>query len=272
MDQLEVNTVVSTKLTLAHHRDLYENIAMSSGSESESSKTVSIVKKSVVKPATEPSAWKKRQDITKKNAEKYHYVRFVEKKKLTRKITKTRALLVELMEKGQDTSAGQAELRTLQDDMEYVQRFPLDEKYIALFPTTLSEDAKKKQEELRNKIKVRNARRDELESRSNAKKLKHVSDDFFDSGKKKVNDQKTGSKVKRDAKVDHKKVKQHTHVPSSSFKKPMPHHERKPVVPVSRDKQQTENHPSWAAKSDPKLKGTLSGFEGKRMTFEDDDE
>jgi len=196
--------------------------------------------------------WKARKEVSKKNAEKYHYVRFVEKKKLTRKIRTIREELVKLVSQKKDTADLEKQLHLAQDDMMYVQRFPLDAKYISLFPSTpLSEEAAKLQQEMKDKIKLRKANRDGLEARLAAKALnpKVTPDEFFDSGRK-------AAPVKRKASGP-----KPTLIARAPVSRPL----------FSNSKQDAANHPSWAAKADPKQKGSLTGFEGKRQTFDEED-
>ena len=230
------------------------------------------------------SSWKKRQEIAKKNAEKYQYVRFVEKKKITRKIRQARALLVELSTSGKGTDEAQASLNSLLDDMEYVQRFPLDEKYIALFPATpLSEESVVKQAEIKSKIKVRNQRREELDTRVNAKRLAGDTntDEFFQSkDKKPVKSEKNDKRLTKNVTNDKQAISKNQlkpvskHTDSTAQKKAIAASDffRAPEPPkrVPVDRQKKTNHPSWSAKADPKLQGTLAAFEGKRVTFDED--
>ena len=218
--------------------------------------------------------WKARREVSKKNSEKYKYVRFVEMKKVTKKIRHLRDELVKAVSQKIDTSDLEKQLVEAQENMVYVQRFPLDEKYISLFPSTpLTDEALKRQQELKDKIKNRKSNRDALEARVAAKKAgsKVVTDDFFDSGKKVVPVKKVsakpGSEKKPFTKTSDKTVKPRlpqTFKPRTSA----PHPE---VRPVQISTQAAGNHPSWAAKADPKQKGTLAGFEGNRKTFDDDD-
>ena len=211
--------------------------------------------------------WKARREVSKKNSEKYKYVRFVEMKKVTKKIRHLRDELVKAVSQKLDTADLEKQLAEAQDNMVYVQRFPLDEKYISLFPSTpLTEEAITRQQELKDKIKNRKANRDALEARVAAKKAgtKVVTDDFFDSGKKPVPVKKVPAKPETNKKVIHSKpqVSKPRVVAKPRNMEPRP-------IPIST--QAAGNHPSWAAKADPKQKGTLAGFEGARKTFDDDE-
>ena len=214
--------------------------------------------------------WTERKQVSKKNADKYHYVRFVEKKKLTRKLRHIRDELVKAVSNKEETAELEKQLALVQDDMMYVQRFPLDEKYISLFPTSpLSEEALKLQQEIKDKIKSRKSNRDALDARLAAKKIgsKTVTDEFFDSGKKPA-----PAPPKRRAATPGKPRPLTKPVSASrSEARPPARPVRALIAPVNNSKQDTRNHPSWAAKADPKQKGTLAGFSGQRMTFDEDD-
>eukprot|EP00033_Pygsuia_biforma_P002860 GCRY01003155.1.p1 GENE.GCRY01003155.1~~GCRY01003155.1.p1 ORF type:complete len:251 (+),score=47.52 GCRY01003155.1:133-885(+) len=73
---------------------------------------------------------KQKQEMSnteRKNATKYHYVKFVEKKKVERKIK-------HLEEKAELTSEEEQERWNLLKDLEYIKYYPSDKKYVSLFP------------------------------------------------------------------------------------------------------------------------------------------
>ena len=176
-----------------------------------------------------------------KYADKYKYVRFVEQKKVLRKM---RQLQKELL-KGDISSRDkiEASLSELRKDLMYIEKFPGNEKYISLFPSEgqLSEECLAKQRKIRDMIvNVTHMRELNAEKR----KLDAVkNDDFFAS-------------VHNVEKPSRETTIQETKKPD--------------IEPKTKS---TDVHPSWEAKKQNiKLTGSLAQtkFEGNRVVFEDD--
>ena len=244
--------------------------------------------------------WKKRKDLAEKNAAKYKKVRFTEKTKLQRKIRQLREKLVSLIEANQSVDETESELNRLLDDLQYVLRFPLDEKYISLFPKDpLSQAALTRQAEVREKINTRNVRRSDLEERqSKALGLSKSTDSFFLETTKRPNrpinttaTSNTSNKTTTTT-IKPNKPNKPTTTSNKPFSKPniiKPVISKPTTTPTSKPtskpttsseprktktmtKPEPASHPSWTAKADPRLRGTLvSGSTNNRLTFDDSD-
>lgn len=184
-----------------------------------------------------------------KFAEKYKYVRFVEKKKVLRKMRQLQQSL--MTSESVDKVEVEKQLAELRKDLMYIDKFPGNQKYVSLFPTgQLSPECVKKQAEIRAMILNLTNRREAGSTRK--EKLDVINrDDFFAS-------------VDNIEKPSVKPVPVDTPASKSS---PQPN--RKPV-------QAKSVHPSWEAKKmNEKLTGSLAGqtFAGSRTVFgEDEDE
>jgi hypothetical protein len=181
-----------------------------------------------------------------KYTEKYKYVRFVEKKKVLRKMRQLQKQLLE----GSDESRGaiEASLGELRKDLMYIEKFPGKEKYIALFPSEgqLSDECVKKQKAIRDmivnvtRLKEKNSEKRKFDAVRN--------DDFFAS----VDNVEKPSREKNQT---HMKKQRTTTTQEKPVSKP------------------TGVHPSWEAKKqNEKLTGSLSQtkFEGSRVVFDED--
>ena len=76
-------------------------------------------------------------------SKKYHGVKFVEKRKVERKIGQLERRLAELQQQGgslDKVAAAEEELREAQHDLLYIQHFPRAKKYLSLFPTSDGEN------------------------------------------------------------------------------------------------------------------------------------
>ena len=184
-----------------------------------------------------------------KFAEKYKYVRFVEKKKVLRKMRQLQQSLLTF--DSVDKVEVEKQLAELRKDLMYIDKFPGDKKYISLFPTgQLSSECVKKQAEIRAMILNLTNRRDSGSNRN--EKLDVINrDDFF-------------------ASVDNIEKPSAKPVPvETPAGKSCPQSHRKPM-------REKSVHPSWEAKKmNEKLTGSLAGrtFAGSRTVFgEDDDE
>jgi hypothetical protein len=179
--------------------------------------------------------------------EKYKYVRFVEKKKVLRKM---RQLQQSIM---QDSVEGKEEMRTrldeLRSDLLYIDKFPSNQKYISLFPCEgqLSPEGLSKQKEIRAMIINLTRRSDERSDRRTLDVVK--GDDFF-------------------ASVDN--IEKPMSVVADAKKKGTPATDHARNMPSRRN----DVHPSWKAKKqNEKLTGSIAAtkFEGNRVTFDEDD-
>ena len=118
-----------------------------------------------------------KQEIRKKNAEKYKYVMFVETQKVQRKLRQVRSALAEAIKNKSPTEDLEERLVSLTDDLYYIEHYPLARKYISLFPSgELSAEAKTTQNEIRERLKA--ARANETPS-GKAKKQKGEENDAF---------------------------------------------------------------------------------------------
>jgi len=181
-----------------------------------------------------------------KYAEKYKYVRFVEKKKVLRKMRQLQKELISATESDQATL--ESSLSELRKDLMYIDKFPGNEKYISLFPTgDLSEECLQKQKAIRtNIVNLTNM----SAARAERRKFDAVkNDDFFAS---------VDNVEKPTRKLPEKPIKK------GAAAKAEQEVRKKPATV----------HPSWEAnKSNEKLTGSLTKtkFEGARMVFDEDD-
>lgn len=88
--------------------------------------------------------------IERKNATRYHKVRFFERQKLTRRISK----LKKQLEEDKDKVELQTDLKEARLLLNYVLHFPMSQKYVALYPSQgpspLAEEDDKEDEETKN--------------------------------------------------------------------------------------------------------------------------
>ena len=178
-------------------------------------------------------------------AEKYKYVRFVEKKKVLRKMRH----LQQALQAGNVAEKHHIEqqLDELRSDLLYIEKFPGNRKYIALFPTggKLSEDCLRKQAEIRamiSNVTKQNAVKGGMRVIDVVKK-----DDFF-------------------ASVDNVEKKPIASIAYEEVKSAPP--------PTKKTYKNIAVHPSWIARKDnEKLTGSIAGtaFEGSRLVFDDDE-
>ena len=183
------------------------------------------------------------EKTSSKYGEKYKYVRFVEKKKVLRKM---RQLQRELLQGDVDKKdAIENQLAELRKDLMYVEKFPGNQKYISLFPSEgqLSEECLKKQAQIKNMIV--NLTQRALSGNSHRQLDAVKNDDFFASV----------DNVEKPAK-EPKPVEKPRSTPHANDQP-----ERKKHV-----------HPSWEAKKqNEKLTGSIAQtkFEGNRVVFDD---
>jgi hypothetical protein len=172
-------------------------------------------------------------------AEKYKYVRFVEKKKVLRKMKQIQGLLMGCLS-GESNELSreriEAQLAAHREDLVYVDKFPGNEKYISLFPTEpLSDAAKEKQKKIKSMILEKTNKN---LNKSNNKNLNIKFDSFFTE---------TAAKL--------------------------PQLDKRGKPRVQQEKKSAEYvHPSWEAKkNNERLTGSIANqkFEGKKITFED---
>jgi hypothetical protein len=190
-----------------------------------------------------------RQRQKGKYAERYKYIRFVERKKVLRKMRQMQQQLMSI-EAGPEKEQLELKLTELRRDLMYIDKFPGNEKYISLFPSegSLSESCIKKQTEIRDMIVNKTAKADFRENHR-AKMDVIKNDDFFASPE-------DTSTVK---------IKQTPSCTSSVSKTQKPN---------KKSKGPETAHPSWdAKKNNQKLTGSIADqkFEGSRLVFNDSD-
>ena len=181
-----------------------------------------------------------------KFAEKYKYVRFVEKKKLLRKMRQLQQSLMsgETIDKAEI----ETKLAELRKDVLYIDKFPGNQKYISLFPAegALSEECRKKQSEIRSMIVNLTKLNEE---KAEKRKLDVIQrDDFFAS----IDN------------IEKEPVVAEPVVSASKSHRPSHHDSRPAKEPVV--------HPSCDAKKhNEKLTGSIAStkFEGSRVVFDD---
>jgi len=95
-------------------------------------------------PTVMPRSWEhwhnaetwRRRELEQRNCSRYHYVKFVEKQKVTRKLKTTRRLLEGALEGGETTEveALREQLKAHLLDFEYIDKYPRHLPYTCLFP------------------------------------------------------------------------------------------------------------------------------------------
>ena len=199
-----------------------------------------------ISPKNRPSMESRNPEGKSKLSDKYKYVRFVEKKKVIRKM---RQLQRELQSNTCDEARINADLSELRKDLMYIEKFPGNQKYISLFPSEgqLSEECRKKQQEIRAMIVNLTKKADESANKRKFDAVKN--DDFF-------------------ASVDNiEKPAQDPVVTQSRAPRKLPQEALK-------KEKENKMHPSWAAKTqNDKLTGSLAQvkFEGNRVVFDEDE-
>ena len=180
-----------------------------------------------------------------KYSEKYKYIRFVERKKVLRRMRQLTQQTLTLVN-GTDKEDIETKIAELRQDLIYIEKFPGNEKYISLFPSegSLSEACIKKQKEIREMIIKKTAK---AEIRENIKAKMDVikNDDFFAS-------------------------------PGEVSTPPKPTKPQNPQKPMQQKKGHKPEavHPSWdAKKNNYKLTGSIADqkFEGSRVVFSDEE-
>ena len=177
-----------------------------------------------------------------KYAERYKYVRFVEKKKVLRKMKQLQQELIKNPDTA-DKESIESQLAGLRKDLTYIQNFPGDKKYISLFPSggPVSETCTKQREVIVETIITKKVKQEQKQNQQ-AKLDVIKSDDFFVD-------------PASPPRVPKPKTKQ------QESKKNLPSKPTRPTV-----------HPSWdAKKNNEKLTGLIAGrkFQGKKITFDD---
>ncbi len=184
-----------------------------------------------------------------KYAEKYKYVRFVERKKVIRKMRQLQQTI--LSEKPDELKKADIEtkLAELRKDLLYIEKFPSKEKYMSLFPSgaEVSADCIAKRNKIRDNIfsfAVKAERRADKVAVAPVDVIKN--DDFFASPEEPVPVTTKPSKPKT----------AHNKRDSGSLANDVPY-----------------VHPSWEAKrTNSRLTGSIAGgdFSGKRFVFSEE--
>jgi len=131
--------------------------------------------------ANDADDWR-RQELEKRNCTKYHYVKFVETKKVNRKLKSCRRMILEAVEAGREKEAAdlKKELKAHLSDYEYVSHYPKHLPYNALFPKEDSEASRRRREEIRKLIHTNLVREEGGEEVEDAgKDEEEEPDDFF---------------------------------------------------------------------------------------------
>ncbi|CAJ1457586.1 unnamed protein product [Effrenium voratum] len=123
-------------------------------------------KREGVKEATgwkKPKKWYKadsaeewrRKELERLNCTKYHYLKFVERQKIERRMKSCKRQLEQACQKGQEAEAEalRVQLRTHLADHEYIRHYPKHLPYNSLFPAQDSEASRKRREEIRKLIR-----------------------------------------------------------------------------------------------------------------------
>lgn len=100
---------------------------------------------------------KKKRFLIKENEAKYKKIKFFEETKLRRKLKSVQNKIQSIEEgkadPGLDKEELLAEKQRIGDDLNYIKFYPMERKYIALFPAKDDEEAQAKRESMRQNIK-----------------------------------------------------------------------------------------------------------------------
>lgn len=253
---------------------------------------------------------KRLRELEQRNSSKYHYLKFIEKQKVERKLKSCRGKLEQAVEAGDKAAAKAAreEMKSTLADHEYVTHYPKHLPYNALFPKDDNEASQRRRAQVRTLIKEKlaamtpdeRAELEEKEMRSHrASENEHNnvgnSQEASQAAKKRKKKEKARLKRKmsRDAASGKTEVSEEV-TAESEFKKGTVVAERdaaaelpaKKLKPLKAGKDRNsadveirspagtviEAHPSWKASKSPKLSGSLVEAEGERKVFESDDE
>lgn len=107
---------------------------------------------------------RKKKFLTQEYEQKYKKIKFFEETKLKRKLKQTQNK-INAIEKGEEVEEDLEELKAAKqrifDDLEYIKYYPVDRKYVALFPAVDDEESQVKREAMRKHIKEIVAKRAE---------------------------------------------------------------------------------------------------------------
>jgi len=153
----------------------------------------------------------RRQDLERKNCSKYHYVKFIERQKVERKVRSVRKTLEtarHVSSKAVDVGSLESELKEHYADIEYIDHYPRHLPYNALFPKEDSDSSKRRREEVRAIIREGLAKRRaageslnvELRWLDGPKAGASHDGDTKDAGSNSVRDMKKSKTAKRAAK------------------------------------------------------------------------
>eukprot|EP00933_Yihiella_yeosuensis_P018870 TRINITY_DN15389_c0_g1_i1.p1 TRINITY_DN15389_c0_g1~~TRINITY_DN15389_c0_g1_i1.p1 ORF type:complete len:310 (+),score=97.05 TRINITY_DN15389_c0_g1_i1:106-1035(+) len=111
-----------------------------------------------------PRKWKRAEkaeewrvkELERLNSTKYHYLKFVEKKKVERKLKRAKNMLEKaLKEQNEEEAASlREELKSHLADHEYIEYYPKHLPYNALFPVQDSEASRKRRDEIRKMVRA----------------------------------------------------------------------------------------------------------------------
>ncbi|CAE8639866.1 unnamed protein product [Polarella glacialis] len=239
--------------------------------------------------------WRKKE-LERLNCTKYHYLKFVEKVKIERKLKSTgRFLKVALeAEKEEEAVSLREQLRSHLADHEYIVHYPKHLPYNALFPAQDSDASKKRREEIKKMIRETRAGEGSVDAEVSAAEdlWKGKSQNEAPAAKKQ---EPTASKKKRKAKSSEAPIEE----PAASKKKKKAKSSEAAIEEpaVSKKKansgeptevslvgtkrkadaagpsSKNEVHASWKAAKGPKVSGSIvKGEEGDRKVFDSDSE
>uniref|UniRef100_A0A7S1AF66 rRNA-processing protein EFG1 n=1 Tax=Noctiluca scintillans TaxID=2966 RepID=A0A7S1AF66_NOCSC len=128
-------------------------------------------------PTVMPRSWEhwhnaetwRRRELEQRNCSRYHYVKFVEKQKVTRKLKTTRRLLEGALEGGEATGveALREQLKAHLLDFEYIDKYPRHLPYTCLFPREDNDAQKARRATIRRLI-------DDAQQPKRRKNAKHI--------------------------------------------------------------------------------------------------
>ena len=98
----------------------------------------------------------KKESKNKREAElfesKYKKIKFTEKRKVVRQMENVRSVFNKSNLSGEERAGMEENLKTMQDQLNYINHFPITQKYISLFPKKDDEKSKKRREEAMEKV------------------------------------------------------------------------------------------------------------------------
>jgi hypothetical protein len=150
-----------------------------------------------IKELEESKEGNKQKEVKRKHENKYHLVKFVERKKVTRMIHKIIKQLESANVSGEERTKLEKKKQSLEDDLVYIMYYPVDMKYIALFANSEDEEGTPSHEKtsklsMKARELARAARQEDIE-KDREDKVAHAMEVELQGGRKETTEGKEPS-------------------------------------------------------------------------------